>query len=387
MDSYSKRILITGGCGFIGSHMVIYFTLKYPQYFVVNLDKIDYCSSLQLLKGVEGKPNYHFVRGDILDSDLVTNILETYNINVVLHFAAQTHVDNSFGNSLTFTRNNVLGTHTLLECCKQYGRLHRFIHVSTDEVYGESAFSSEKAIEGSILAPTNPYAATKAGAEHIVLSYWRSWQFPVILTRSNNIYGPHQYPEKVIPKWICLLEKDEKIPVHGDGSHRRSFIYIDDVIEAYSMILHNGTVGEVYNISSDDELSNIELAFKMMSIYGKNDPESMINYVEDRAFNDKRYHINGDKILKMGWTQKVSLETGLKKTIEWYRNNDIRKIWSTHSVKIALQPHPVPSIGSPDIVRTSNNNNINNIESSNKIVKNIVLDQLNQHTIVEKKNS
>jgi len=339
----SKIILVTGGAGFIGSHMVVHLVNAYPSYRVINYDKLDYCSSLKLLSTVNNAANYNFVKGDILDADLVTHVLDEFKVDTVIHFAAQTHVDNSFGNSLSFSKNNILGTHTLLECCKQYGKLQCFIHVSTDEVYGESAYEMIGALELTALQPTNPYAATKAGAEHVVLSYFKSWSFPVILTRSNNIYGPYQYPEKVIPKWICLLEQGQPCPVHGDGSNRRSYLYIDDVIAAYDCILHRGTIGEVYNISSSNELSNLQLAEKLIKIYGKTDVQSWRVFVEDRAFNDKRYHIDGTKIRLLGWSPHMDFDQGLNKTIEWYRNTDLTKIWAPKTINAALQPHPIPS--------------------------------------------
>jgi len=209
---WEKIVLVTGGCGFVGSNMVLYLVRNYPNYFILNLDKLDYCASTKLLEEIEAAKNYEFVKGDILDASLVSYLLKKHAITHVLHFAAQTHVDNSFGNSLSFSVNNIVGVHTLLECAKAYGKLKLFVHVSTDEVYGESAYSTEGAKEKTHLQPTNPYAASKAGAEHIVMSYFKSWNFPVVITRSNNIYGPHQYPEKVIPKWICLLDRGKKMP-------------------------------------------------------------------------------------------------------------------------------------------------------------------------------
>jgi len=242
--NWQKTILVTGGCGFVGSNMVTHLVRKYPQFFILNLDKLDYCASLKLLTSIENAPNYEFVKGDILDTSLVSFLLRKYNVTALIHFAAQTHVDNSFGNSLQFTTNNVLGVHTLLECSKLYGKLERFVHVSTDEVYGTSAHSGQGAVESqTVLQPTNPYAASKAGAEHIVMSYFKSWKFPVIITRSNNIYGPHQYPEKVIPKWICRLDRGQKCPIHGNGSNQRGFMYVDDVVAAYDLILQKGTIG------------------------------------------------------------------------------------------------------------------------------------------------
>jgi len=340
--NFEKVLLVTGGCGFVGSHMVIYLVKRYPQYFVINLDKLDYCASTKLLSSIEKAPNYEFIKGDILDASLVNYILKKFKVTGIIHFAAQTHVDNSFGNSLQFTSTNVLGLHTLLECSKSYGQLERFVHVSTDEVYGQSAYTGQGAIEGqTVLQPTNPYAASKAGAEHIAMSYYKSWNFPVIITRSNNIYGPHQYPEKVIPKWICRLSRGQKCPIHGDGSNQRAFMYVDDVINAYDLILHKGVIGEIYNFQSSMEISNLELSALVIKACGKgDDPNQWREFVSDRAFNDKRYHVDGSKLFDLGWKEDVTFEVGLKRTVDWYNTNDIAHIWGTKTAAIALEAHP-----------------------------------------------
>jgi len=339
---WKKVILVTGGCGFVGSRMVLYLVRIYPTYFILNLDKLDYCASTKLLDSVKNEPNYEFIKGDILDSSLVNFILQKYQVTVILHFAAQTHVDNSFGNSIQFTTNNVLGTHTLLECSKSYGKLERFIHVSTDEVYGQSAYSMHGAIEDqTLLQPTNPYAASKAGAEHVALSYFKSWKLPVIITRSNNIYGPHQYPEKVIPKWICRLERNLKCPIHGDGSHQRAFVYVDDIVEAYDIVMHKGNIGEIYNFQSVTELTNLQLSDHIIEVCGKKGNfDDWREFVVDRAFNDQRYKVDGQKLFDLGWREKTSFREGLIKTVEWYRNNDIEVIWGTNTSNVALTAHP-----------------------------------------------
>jgi UDP-glucose 4,6-dehydratase len=335
-----KNILITGGAGFIASHMVLYLLEKYPDYFIVNFDVLGYSSSLEYLKKAESYPNYEFIKGDIASADLVSLVLRKYNIDTVLHFAAQTHVDNSFQNSLSFTHNNVYGTHVLIEVCREYGKITRFIHVSTDEVYGESAYNQVHATEHlSVLLPTNPYSATKAAAEHIVLSYLKSYKLPVVITRSNNVYGPHQFPEKVIPKWICLLQKGRKLPVHGNGSNVRAFLYVTDAVRAFDAILHKGNVGEIYNISSTDEMTNLALSEFLIKQFGIYDPSLYIEYTEDRKINDLRYFIDDQKVRKLGWTQKVVFEEGIKKTIDWYRNCDLQKTWG-ENVSNVLQAHP-----------------------------------------------
>jgi dTDP-glucose 4,6-dehydratase len=343
MATWEKIILVTGGCGFVGSHMVLHLVRTYPKYFILNLDKLDYCASTKLLESIENAPNYEFVKGDILDSSLVSYLLKKFNVTSVLHFAAQSHVDNSFGNSLQFTAVNVLGVHTLLECSKSYGKLERFVHVSTDEVYGQSAYSGQGAIESqTVLQPTNPYAASKAGAEHIVMSYYKSWKFPVIITRSNNIYGPHQYPEKVIPKWICRLNRGLKCPIHGDGSNQRAFMYVDDVISAYDIILHKGIIGDIYNFQSAMEISNLELSDRVIKACGKTEPPSeWREHVSDRAFNDQRYHVDGSKLFDLGWKEKVTFDEGIRRTVEWYSKNDIGSIWGDQTANVAWAAHPV----------------------------------------------
>jgi dTDP-glucose 4,6-dehydratase len=329
-----QNILVTGGAGFIASHVVLLLVKKYPNYKIVNYDKLDYCSCLANLKEIETSPNYKFVKGDIQSVDLVSHILKTEQIDTILHFAAQTHVDNSFGNSLKFTETNVLGTHILLEAARVF-QIKRFIHVSTDEVYGENEgddFDEEKVLE-----PTNPYAATKAGAEFIVKSYHRSFGLPVIITRGNNVYGPHQYPEKLIPKFICLLQRDRPLTLHGNGSHKRTFVYVSDVAKAFDIILHQGAVGQIYNIGSNMEFSNLEIAIKLLEMFellGQKD--NYLTFVTDRVFNDKRYAINSEKLKKLGWKPETEFEVGLRETIRWYLSHS--KNWP--AVESALKPHP-----------------------------------------------
>lgn len=317
----TRNILLTGGAGFIGSNMVLYLLEHYPDYRVVILDKMDYCSSIKGIP-VDGE-RCIFIKGDISSADLVNYILKEYSIDTVLHYAANSHVDNSFGNSISFTVNNVLGTHVLLECCKYYGKIQRFIHVSTDEVYGETAYE-DNTVEQSVLAPTNPYAASKAAAEHIVVSYWKSFKLPIIIVRCNNVYGPRQYHEKVIPKFILALESDKACTLHGDGSSRRSFIHVDDVVRAFDTVLHKGELGEIYNIATDNEISMKQLAELLVDIYSsENRIDTLSNdyivHVTDRPFNDVRYHIDGSKLNSLGFSPTISFEDGLKSTIEWYR--------------------------------------------------------------------
>ena len=335
----SRRILLTGGAGFIGSQVACHLILKYPHYHVVVLDKLDICSSKENLAAVEDRPNFTFIKGDILSADLINYVLETERIDTILHFAASTHVDNSFGNSLNFTQNNVLGTHNLLEAARQHALTNPFklfIHVSTDEVYGETP--SKEAVEDlALLNPTNPYAATKAAAEFLVKAYHHSFNLPIIITRGNNVYGPHQYPEKVIPKFINRLNRDMSCTIHGDGSNKRYYVYITDVAEAFEIIMHKGEMGQIYNIGSDLEISNLDLASRIITKMEKN-PKSSLVYVRDRKFNDCRYHIDYTKLRKLGWTPKVDFDQGLDLTIAWYTEIDIDKYWSSVAITTALSP-------------------------------------------------
>jgi len=249
--------------------------------------------------------------------------LTNNNIDTIIHFAAQTHVEYSFNNSLDYTNDNIYGTHILLECCRIYGKIEKFIHMSTDEVYGESLFDDTiKKDENSILYPTNPYAATKAAAEMLVISYYKSFKLPIIIIRSNNIYGPKQYNDKVIPKFISQLLNDEKVTIQGTGDCIRSFLYIDDLINCLELIMMNGKTGEIYNIGLGEEISIIDLAKKLIKMVKNTDKyDSYISYIKDREFNDRRYYISDDKIRLLGWNRKITLHEGLEKTINWYINN------------------------------------------------------------------
>lgn len=338
------NILVTGGAGFIASHVVIRLVQKHPEYKVVCLDKVDYCSSLRNLDEVVDCPNFKFIKGNICSADLIRYVLQQEQIDTIIHAAAQTHVDNSFGNSFAFTENNVLGTHVLLETAKTAG-IKRFIHVSTDEVYGSSYQDEGARLEGDVLEPTNPYAATKAAAEAIARSYWFSFKMPVIVTRGNNVFGPHQYPEKVIPKFIRRIKNKMPVCIHGDGSNSRHFIYVGDVAAAFDTILHSGVDGEVYNIGCDDEFTNLEVAERLVRacVPGCKSTTEHIEFVEDRPFNDVRYYINSEKLMSLGWKPEVSFDEGLKKTIDWYQN--VTKDWWEIGTDSALAAHPKPGPG------------------------------------------
>ena len=320
-----NNILITGGCGFIGSNFINYFVKKYPDYNIYNIDALYYCSSLNNIK-VTDKNNYKFIKGNIKSSDLINHVLNEYNITHIIHFAAQSHVDSSFSNSSQYIEDNIVGTHNLLECIKNYhektNNIKLIIHVSTDEVYGESQLNEESKNEMSILCPTNPYAATKGGAELIVQSYIYSYKLPIIITRGNNVYGPHQYVEKLIPKFITLLLNDEKCTIHGDGSNLRSFIYIDDVIDAFDLIFHKGQINNIYNIGIDKEYTVLDITTRLVTIINDGIIDDNIVFVKDRFFNDKRYFVNYDKLKKLNWQPKIGIDHGLNKTYDWYKNID-----------------------------------------------------------------
>lgn len=312
-----RNILLTGGAGFIGSHVVRLLVKNYPNLMIINLDKLDYCSDLRNLEDIKNYKNYKFIKGDICNSELISYLIDTENIDTIMHFAAQTHVDNSFGNSFTFTHNNVMGTHVLLEASK--GKIRRFIHVSTDEVY--DYFNNEEIArnENDKLGPTNPYAASKAGAEMIVKSYYHSFGLPIIITRGNNVYGPGQYPEKIIPRFINQLARAKKITIHGNGSTLRNFLYVEDVARAFEKILFKGIIGEVYNIGGTNEMSVLDVAHKILNRFEKD--ESDLLFVPDRPFNDPRYHIDSEKLKSLGWSEQVSWDEGFEETFRWYINN------------------------------------------------------------------
>ncbi|CAK9197393.1 unnamed protein product [Sphagnum troendelagicum] len=331
-----KNILITGAAGFIASHVASRLIRKYPQYKIVVLDKLDYCSNLKNLSPAEASKNFKFVKGDIGSADLVNYLLITEGIDTIMHFAAQTHVDNSFGNSFEFTQNNIYGTHVLLEACKVTGIVRRFIHVSTDEVYGETEADAVVGNhEASQLLPTNPYSATKAGAELLVMAYGRSYGLPVITTRGNNVYGPNQFPEKLIPKFILLAMQGKPLPIHGDGSNVRSYLYCEDVAEAFEVVLHKGNVGHVYNIGTKKEQTVINVARDICNLFNL-DCEKSIQFVDNRPFNDQRYFLDDAKLKEIGWQERTTWEEGLRKTLQWYTSHS--DWWG--DVSGALVPHP-----------------------------------------------
>ena len=320
-SSNNVNLLITGGCGFIGSNFINYYFPKGKLNTLVNLDAMYYCADeTNVLESIRTNEHYVFIKGNLCDTDLINTVLKEYDITHVIHFAAQSHVQNSFDDSLTFTKDNVLGTHFLLESCRTYGKIELFIHVSTDEVYGESMNTVDEThkTEHSVLCPTNPYAATKAGAELIAQSYSHSYKMPIIITRGNNVYGPNQYPEKLIPRFIKLLKDNKKVTIQGDGSTVRAFLHSYDTAKAFECILEHGRVGEIYNIGCDEgmEYSVLDIAKILIKmIQHTENYEEWIEYIEDRPFNDQRYYISNQKMKDLGWTISTKLMDGLRSII------------------------------------------------------------------------
>jgi dTDP-glucose 4,6-dehydratase len=322
-----KNLLITGGCGFIGSNYINYIFNKYNDFNIINIDAMYYCASENNInKDVINSDRYKLIKGNLCSYDLVYHIVNDYKIDYIIHFAAQSHVQNSFEDALQYTKDNIVGTHNLLEVVRKYGKIIKFIHVSTDEVYGESMIekNENKKTEESILCPTNPYAATKASAELIAQSYYYSFNIPIIITRGNNVYGLNQYPEKIIPKFIKLLKENNKVTIQGDGSNVRAFIHVDDVVKAFDIILDKGIIGEIYNIGSDDNeeytVKNVaEILIK--KIKNNENYEEYIEYITDRPFNDKRYYISNEKIKNLGWNINENFDEGIDRLINSYNNN------------------------------------------------------------------
>ena len=315
------NLLVTGGCGFIGSNFINYYFPKNKIASLVNLDAMYYCANeTNVDETIRNSDKYKLVKGNLCDADLINHILKEYKITHVIHFAAQSHVQNSFDDSLTFTKDNILGTHILLESCRIYGKIERFIHVSTDEVYGESMNSVNEyhKTEHSILCPTNPYAATKAGAELIAQSYNHSYKMPIIITRGNNVYGPNQYPEKLIPRFIKLLKENKKVTIQGEGKTVRAFLHAYDTASAFECILEKGEIGEIYNIGCDEgmEYSVMDVAKILIKmIKNTENYDEWIEYIKDRPFNDQRYYISNQKLKDLGWNIKCLFYNKLKELI------------------------------------------------------------------------
>jgi len=334
-----KNIMLTGGAGFIGSGVVLFLVKKYPDYNIVVVDKVSYNSSLKSLQEVQDSPNFCFEKANICNFEAIMEILKKHDIDTILHFAAETHVDRSFLNSLQFTRNNVIGTHVLLEASRMiHPQIKRFVHVSTDEVYGTCLSNAKAKDETAMFEPTNPYAATKAAAEHLVSSYRISYDIPTIITRGSNVYGPRQFPDKLIPKFIQILERGGNLPIHGDGSVLRSFIHVNDVASAFDCVLHCANVGDAFNISNGFEATVLQVSKMLLDFYGVKDHDKRLEFTRDRNFNDRRYFISHEALSKMGWQSAISFEEGLRETVNWYKNN--LNHWDEDLVKQSLSAHP-----------------------------------------------
>ena len=303
----TSNVLVTGGCGFIASNFLNIMKKRHPEINFVNIDKLDYCSNIENVEpGVA-----MFVKGNVGDASLVEHLIKLYSFDAVFHFAAQSHVDNSFENALSFTMDNTHATHVLVEACRRHIPDVEFIHFSTDEVYGESKTDVPFTEEEGVLRPTNPYSASKAAAEMIVRSYIESFKMNIKIIRCNNVYGPRQYPEKLIPKFKRLLKEGKRCTVHGSKSAmiKRAFMHVEDVVDAVDTVWKKGTPGEVYNIASDDELTVMEVTQLIIeTILGTTDYDKWITYVDDRPFNDQRYHICAKKLKSLGWSQKKTRE-------------------------------------------------------------------------------
>lgn len=311
------KYLVTGGAGFIGSNFVRYLLSRYPDCEVINFDKLTYAGNLENLKDAANDPRYSFIKGDICDQVAVEETVAGLGREgMIVNFAAETHVDRSILSAGSFVQTDVYGTYVLLEAVKKF-KIARYLHISTDEVYG----SIEKGsfTEESPLHPNSPYAASKAGGDLIVRSYFKTHNLPAVITRSSNNYGPYQYPEKVIPLFITNALQKEKLPLYGDGKNVRDWLFVEDNCEAIDLVLQKGREGEIYNIGGESEKQNIEITRFILKELGLSD--DYINYVKDRPGHDRRYSLDCSKVKKLGWLPKTRFEDGLKNTIEWYRNN------------------------------------------------------------------
>ncbi len=308
------NILVTGGSGFIGSNFIRHMLEKYPDYRIINLDKLTYAGNPDNLKDIENNPNYSFVRGDICDMYVVNEVMQ--QVDQVVHFAAESHVDRSIDDGSVFVRTNVLGTYTLLESALKHG-IKRFVHVSTDEVYGSINAGSFK--ETDMLVPSSSYSSSKAGSDLLAQSYYITHKLPVIITRCTNNFGTYQYPEKLIPLFVTNLLEGRKVPVYGTGQNIRDWIYVLDHCKAVDFVLHNGSVGEIYNIGGGVEKTNLEITEMIIEKVGLDG--AMIEYVKDRPGHDLRYSLDCSKLKRFGWAPEYDFDEALKETVQWYAEN------------------------------------------------------------------
>ena len=333
--NFKRNILITGGAGFIGSHVVRLMVCKYPDYRIINLDKLTYAGNLANLKDVEDKPNYQFVKMDICDFEQIYALMQEYEIDGVIHLAAESHVDRSIKDPFTFARTNVMGTLSLLQAAKRYWESlpekyegKRFYHISTDEVYGALDFDNELFTEDTKYNPHSPYSASKASSDHFVRAYHDTYGLPTIVTNCSNNYGPYQFPEKLIPLFINNIRQRKPLPVYGKGENVRDWLYVEDHARAIDLIFHEGKTAETYNIGGFNEWKNIDLIKVMIKTVDRllGNPEGhsldLITYVTDRLGHDARYAIDSTKLQQeLGWEPSLQFEEGIEKTVRWYLDN------------------------------------------------------------------
>ncbi|MBU4216969.1 dTDP-glucose 4,6-dehydratase [Candidatus Parcubacteria bacterium] len=309
------KILVTGGAGFIGSNFIRYWLNNNPEDSIVNLDLLTYAGNIENLRDLENNPRYDFVQGDICDADLVNKLV--VDVDVIVHFAAESHVDRSIENSADFIRTNVLGTHVLLEAAKNNGNI-RFHHISTDEVFGALSMDDEPFHENTPYDPRSPYSSSKASSDHLVRAYYHTHKLPITISNCSNNYGPYQYPEKLIPLFVTNLIEGKKVTVYGEGKNVRDWIHVDDHNAGVEAIIKKGRIGETYCLGGDGEIANIDITKKILDIMGHE--HDMIEYVTDRKGHDLRYAINFSKAKKeLGWEPLIDFEEGLRKTVEWYK--------------------------------------------------------------------
>ena len=310
------KVLVTGGAGFIGSNFVRYALAAHPDWQVTTLDKLTYAGRLENLETVRDEARHRFVQGDVADPAVAGPLVKASD--VVVHFAAETHVDRSIKNAGEFIKTDVYGTFVLLEAARENPSLRRFVQISTDEVYGSVPEGSSK--ETDELRPRNPYSASKAGADRLAYSYWATYKVPVVITRASNNYGPNQFPEKIIPLFITNLLDDIPVPLYGDGQNERDWLHVDDHCRGVDLLIAKGEPGEVYNIGGGNQVKNVDLTHRILELVGK--PASLIKPVADRPGHDRRYSLDTTKLESLGWTPRERFEAGLAKTVQWYRENE-----------------------------------------------------------------